>query len=591
MSDKTEAPVTPDMAELGRQLEDFTRRSQEIYQQFLSSTGKDSAFAAFDASAISKAFETWQQTLMANPDTVLKAQQAYWEASSKLWQATADRLDGKDAEPVVQPEKGDRRFRDAAWSDEVVFDHLKQSYLLFSNYIHGLVDATDGLDDKTQQTVNFYIRRYVESLSPGNFANTNPAVLRKTRETGGQNLIDGFENMLRDLERGGGQLKITMTDQDAFELGKNLAYTPGTVIFENDLMQLIQYAPATEQVYKKPLLFVPPWINKYYVLDLNEQNSMVKWVVDQGYTVFLISWVNPDEKLSHKTFESYMLEGPMAALEAIRDATGEASVNACGYCIGGTLLAVTLAYMKARGDRRIAAATLMACMTDFEDAGELSVFIDDDQLAALKKTVDERGYLSGEEMAGVFSLMRANDLIWNHVINNYLLAETAVPFDMVYWFQDSTRLPAAMITWYLDVTYNRNLLGKPNGVSLDDTPIDMAKVDTPLYFLSTEEDHICPWDATYRGAIRFAGRAEFVLGGSGHNAGVVNPPAKNKYGFRTNARKPADAEAWLETATRNEGSWWPHWHGWLSKKSGKKVAARPVAKGIEPAPGRYVKVR
>ncbi len=592
---KPESPVTPDPAEMQRQFEAFAQKSQEIYMAFLARNPSQDMAAAFDGTSIGQAFQDWQQNLMANPNAIADAQKAYWDATAKLWQATSDRMAGKPAEPVIEPDKGDRRFRDAAWTDEVVFDYMKQSYLLYAQYTHALVSGADGLDDKTRDKVDFYARRYVEALAPGNFASTNPTVLRKARETGGQNLIDGFDNLLRDLERGDGQLKITMSDQDAFELGRNLAYTPGSVIYQNDMMQLIQYAPATETVYKKPLLIVPPWINKYYVLDLTDQNSMVKWAVDQGYTVFLISWVNPDADLAHKGFENYMLEGPLAALDAIEAATGEKSVNATGYCIGGTLLAVTLAYMKAKKDKRISSATLMACMTDFEDAGELSVFVDDEQLAALKKSTDRKGYLSGDEMAGVFSLMRANDLIWNHVINNYLLAEDSMPFDMVYWFQDSTRLPAGMISWYLDVTYNRNLLGKPGGVELDGTSIDITSIKTPLYFLSTEEDHICPWKATYEGARRINAPMTFVLGGSGHNAGVVNPPTRTKYGYRTNAAMPDTADAWSETAEQHEGSWWPHWARWLGAKSGKQVPARQPGSGetaiIEPAPGSYVKVR
>ncbi len=595
MSDRPASnPIPSDPAEVARQFEAFTKQGQEIFQTFMQHQLSGTRTKPFDHAAIGKAFWEWNRKLMADPSTFFAAQQRYWEDSAKLFHATGQRLAGKQADPVISPEKGDRRFKDAAWNEEVVFDHLKQSYLLSARFAHALVDGVDDLDERTREKVDFYTRRYIESVSPSNFAATHPAVIRKTRESGGKNLIKGFGNLLRDLERGEGELKITMTDHEAFRLGENLAYTPGSVIFENEMMQLIQYDPSTETVHERPLLIVPPWINKYYVLDLKAENSMVKWLVDQGYTVFLISWVNPGAELAGKGFEDYMLEGPIAAMDAIERAIGQRQVNIAGYCIGGTLTAATLAYLAARGRERIASATLMACMIDFTDPGELSVFIDDEQLATLKAAVNRRGYLSGDDMAGVWSLMRANDLIWSHVVNNYLLAEEAIPFDMVYWFQDSTRLPAKMITWYLENVYHKNLLVKPGGLSLDGTPIDLSEITTPLYFLSTEEDHICPWESTYHGAGTFKGTVTFVLGGSGHNAGVVNPPTKSKYGYRTNDRRPTDPMAWLADAEHHDGSWWPHWSEWLAKHSAERVAARRPADGglsiIEPAPGRYVKM-
>ena len=593
MADRN-SPTTPSPDGMTRPFEAFTNQTQEIFQAFMKHQLSGTRAKPFDHAAIGKAFWEWNRKLMADPSTFFAAQQRYWEDSAKLFQATQQRLVGKQADAVISPEKGDRRFKDAAWNEEIVFDHLKQSYLLSARFAHALVDGVDDLDERTREKVDFYTRRYIESISPSNFASTNPAVVRKTKETGGQNLVKGFEHLLRDLERGEGELKITMTDPEAFKVGENLAYTPGSVIFENELMQLIQYDPSTETVHERPLLIIPPWINKYYILDLKAQNSMIKWLVDQGHTVFLTSWVNPGAELAGKGFEDYMLEGPIAAMGAIERAIGQSQVNIAGYCIGGTLTAATLAYLAATNRERVTSATLMACMIDFTDPGELSVFIDDEQLATLKKVVDRRGYLSGQDMAGVFSLMRANDLIWSHVVNNYLLADTSMPFDMVYWFQDSTRLPAKMITWYLENVYHKNLLVKPGGLSLNGTPIDLSKVTTPLYFLSTEEDHICPWESTYHGAAAFKGPVTFVLGGSGHNAGVVNPPAKGKYGYRTSPKRPEDPKAWLSDARHHDGSWWPHWSDWLAKHSTEQVAARHPADGglaiIEPAPGRYVKV-
>lgn len=587
-------PISPSPAEMVRKFEEFGKKLEEIYRAFMERQLEGNSAKPFDPIAIGKAFCEWNQKLWADPTTIFEAQRQYWEDSFKLFSATHAQMVGEAGDTVTEPDKNDRRFRDPSWSEEVVFNHLKQSYLLSARFVQTLVSDVRDLDDQTRKKVDFYTRRYIESVAPTNFAITNPEVIRKTRETGGQNLLDGFENLLRDLERGQGELKITMTDREAFTIGENLAYTPGAVVFENDLMQLLQYNPSTETVHELPLLIVPPWINKYYVLDLKANNSMVKWLVDQGYTVFLISWVNPGPELALKGFDDYLLEGPIAAMDAIEKATGQRQVNLAGYCIGGTLTATTLAYLTAKNDQRIASATLMACMTDFTDAGELSVFIDDEQLAALKEVVDRRGYLSGDDMAGVFSLLRANDLIWSHVVNNYLLAKTQLPFDMVYWFQDSTRLPAKMISWYLENAYQKNLLIKPGGVSIAGTQIDLSVVKAPLYFFSTEEDHICPWKSTYHGARIFEGPVTFVLGGSGHNAGVVNPPAIGKYGYRTNSKRPDDAHAWLEGASQHDGSWWPHWSDWLAKKSGKQVAPRCPGDGelaiIEPAPGHYVKV-
>lgn len=503
---------------------------------------------------------------------------------------------GGAAEPAVAaPAKDDKRFKDPAWDENAVFDYMKQSYLLTSRWMQSTIKSVEGVDDKTARKVDFYTRQFVDAMSPTNFVMTNPAVLRTTMETGGENLVKGLENLLSDMEDGNGQLRIRMTDTDAFTLGQNIAVTPGQVVFQTDLMQLIQYAPTTEQALKKPLLIIPPWINKYYILDLQAKNSLVKWAVDQGHTVFMVSWVNPDKPLADKGFSDYMLEGPLAALDAIQKATGEREINAVGYCLGGTLLASTLAYMAVKGDDRIATATYLTTMTDFAEAGELSVFIDEEQLAALELKMNQRGYLDGAEMANTFNMLRANDLIWSFVVNNYLLGKEPFPFDLLYWNSDATRMPAAMHSFYLRNMYQKNLLIQPGGITLDGVAIDLRKIKTPSFILSTREDHIAPWKSTFAATKLYSGPVKFVLAASGHIAGVVNPPAAKKYSHWTNPDTSLSADAWFETATEAPGSWWTEWDAWVKEQDGARVPARVVGKGklkpIEAAPGSYVAVR
>jgi polyhydroxyalkanoate synthase len=432
-------------------------------------------------------------------------------------------------------------------------------------------------------------------MSPSNFLLTNPEVLRRTAETGGENLLRGLNNLLSDLERGRGKLTVRMTDLDAFKVGENIGVTPGKVIYQNELMQLIQYAPVTEQVLKRPLLIIPPWINKYYILDLRPNNSLVRWAVAQGHTVFMISWVNPDERLADRGFDDYMREGVLDALDAVWQATGEHDCNVIGYCLGGTLLATTLAWMTARGDDRIKTATFFVTLTDFEEAGELRVFIDEEQLRALEEKMQKRGYLEGSEMATTFNMLRANDLIWSFVVNNYLLGNEPFPFDLLYWNSDATRMPARMHSFYLRRMYQQNLLAKPGGITIDGVSIDLSRITTPAYFISTRDDHIAPWKSTYRGTQLLSGEKRFVLAGSGHIAGVVNPPEGGKYNHWINTELPPDPEEWFRGATEMAGSWWPDWHRWVVAHGKEMVPARPPGSGrlapIEDAPGSYVKVR
>ncbi len=476
-----------------------------------------------------------------------------------------------------------------------MFDFIKQSYLLSARYVQDVVTHVDGLDPKTAQKVDFYSRQFVDAMSPSNFLFTNPEVLRKTAESGGENLLKGLNNLLTDLERGKGQLRIKMTDTEAFKFGENIAITPGKVVYQNDLMQLIQYAPATDKVLKRPLLIGPPWINKFYILDLRPRNSFVRWAVSQGHTVFIISWVNPDEHLAEKSFGDYMTEGYLAALDAIEQATGEREVNAIGYCLGGTLLASTLAWMAAKGDDRIKSATFFVTMMDFHEAGELGVFIDEEQLKSLEDKMNQRGYLEGSEMATTFNMLRANDLIWSFVVNNYLLGNEPFPFDLLYWNSDSTRMPARMHSFYLRKMYQENLLAQPGGITLNGEAIDLGRIRTPSYFLSTREDHIAPWKSTYRGTQLLGGEKRFVLAASGHIAGVVNPPDSGKYNHWINTDLPPDAESWFQGATEMAGSWWPDWQRWITALDKTQVKARKPGDGklkpIEDAPGSYVAVR
>jgi polyhydroxyalkanoate synthase len=533
--------------------------------------------------------------MMADPTTVVRAQFSLWQDYLRLWHTTSRRLLGHDTAPIAQPEQGDRRFRDPAWDDHAVFDFIKQSYLLTARWLVNTVNELDGFDDKTRQKLDFYTRQFVDAMAPSNFVATNPEVLRATLESGGENLLRGLNHLLDDLDRGQGKLAIKMTDLTAFELGKNIALTPGKVVYQTDLMQLIQYEPMTEQVYRRPLLIIPPWINKYYILDLQPKNSFIRHAVEQGFTVFVVSWVNPDREHADKTFEDYMVEGPLAAFEAIGQATGEREVNVIGYCLGGTLLACTLAYMAAKRDSRVKAATFLASLTDFEDPGELGVFIDEEQLAAMEQSMARRGYLEGREMATTFSMLRANDLIWSFVINNYLLGKEPFPFDLLYWNSDSTRMPHAMHSFYLRKFYQENKLIEPGGITLCDVAIDLRKIRIPVYLLSTREDHIAPWASTFAATQLFRGPRTFVLAGSGHIAGVINPPSVEKYCYWTSEELPPDPADWLEGAEQHPGSWWPHWVQWNAAKSGDKVSARHPGDGalpvLEDAPGSYVRTR
>ncbi|MGE5130299.1 MAG: class I poly(R)-hydroxyalkanoic acid synthase, partial [Sphingomonadaceae bacterium] len=490
----------------------------------------------------------------------------------------------------------DARFKDDEWSNNFLFDFIKQSYLIAARHIQHAVSNVEGLPEESEKKVAFFTRQYIDALAPTNFVMTNPQVLRETMSSGGQNLVKGLNNLLADIEKGDGQLRISMTDESAFQLGRNVATTSGKVVFQTELMQLIQFAPSTTEVYRRPLLIIPPWINKYYILDLRPSNSFIRWAVAQGHTVFVVSWVNPDARLAARGFEDYMLQGSLAALDAIAKATGEAKANVIGYCLGGTLLGCTLAYLAAKGEERVASATFFVSLLDFAQPGELGVFIDEAQVQNLEKKMNERGFLEGSEMASTFNLLRANDLVWSFVINNYLLGKDPFPFDLLYWNSDSTRMPARMHSFYLRNMYMKNLLGVPGGIELAGVPIDLSKVKLPAYFISTVEDHIAPWKTTYAGAKYLGGPLRFVLGGSGHIAGIVNPPAAKKYHYWTNEATPASADEWFAGATQHPGSWWDDWQAWIAAQNGEdRVPARTPGDGalevLEDAPGSYAMLR
>jgi polyhydroxyalkanoate synthase len=534
--------------------------------------------------------------LAAQPEKVLKAQAELFAGYMDLWQSTARRISGEASDPVVSPERGDRRFSDPQWTENPIFDAIKQSYLLSANWLNGLVSDVENADPGEKRRVEFFTKMMTDAFSPSNFLMSNPAALREAINTKGESLVRGMENFAADLERGQGQLAISQTDLSGFEVGVNVATAPGKVVFQNELFQLIQFAPATEQVYARPLLIFPPWINKYYILDLRPENSMIRWLSEQGFTVFVVSWVNPDPKLAHKSFEDYMLEGAYVAIDKVIEQTGADRINTVGYCIAGTMMSCTLARMAAMGDERIASNTFFAAQQDFSEAGDLKLFTDEDWLRVVEVSMDRAGgVLPGSSMAGTFNALRANDLIWSFFVNNYLMGKDPRPFDLLYWNSDQTRMPRALHLFYLREFYQKNRLARGE-MELGGVKLDLKAVKTPIYAQSAKEDHIAPYPSVYRGAKLFGGPVTFILAGSGHIAGVVNPPAANKYQYWTaDDGLPDQISDWLKGAKEHPGSWWPHWAKWMAEKSGPMVPARDPAKGafapIEDAPGSYVKVR
>jgi len=561
----------------------------------LARQGDGAALPSADPFHIAPALTQVMGKLAMNPEKVMRAQADLFDRYMELWRRSAARLGGETAEPVATPAKGDKRFNDPDWSENPVFDVMKQSYLLTSNWLNGLVSDVEDVEPLTKRRVEFFTKMLTDAFSPSNFLVSNPAALREAMQSQGESLLRGVQNFAADLARGGGQLAISQTDAQRFKVGENVATAPGKVVFRNDLFELLQFSPSTEEVYEVPLLIFPPWINKYYILDLRPENSMIRWLSSQGFTVFVTSWVNPDASLSGKTIEDYMTDGVYAAVEQVLEQTGAKSVNAVGYCIGGTLLSCALAHMAARGDERIGAATFFAAQQDFEEAGDLLLFTNDEWLKDLEGRIDAAGgVLPSGAMADTFNALRANDLIWSFFVNNYLMGKEPAAFDLLFWNSDQTRMPKALHMSYLADFYRDNRLAKGELV-IDNVRLDLSAVTIPIYVQSSKEDHIAPFRSVYRGAKLFGGPVTFIMAGSGHIAGVINHPDAKKYQHWTNPDLPTTVEDWQAGAAEHPGSWWPNWSEWLAARSGDKVAARDPAKGplqpLEDAPGSYVKVR
>lgn len=533
--------------------------------------------------------------LAAQPDRLMRAQADLFGQYMELWQSAARRASGEEVAPVVSPAAGDKRFNDPDWASNPMFDLMKQSYLLSSNWLNGLVAEVQGVDPAAKRRVEFFTKMLTDAFSPSNFLISNPAALREVVQTQGQSLVRGMENFAADLERGGGQLAISQTDLAKFKVGENVATAPGKVVYQNDILQLLQFDPTTETVCEIPLLIFPPWINKFYILDLRPENSMIRWLTGQGFTVFVASWVNPDQQLAAKTFEDYMLEGVYDATQQVMTQCGVDRVNTVGYCIGGTLLSVALAHMAARGDERINSTTFFAAQQDFAEAGDLLLFTNEEWLQSIEQQMDAAGgFLPSQSMADTFNALRGNDLIWSFFVSNYLMGKEPRPFDLLFWNADQTRMPKSLHLFYLRNFYKDNAL-TTGQLSLGGEHLDLSKVKTPIYVQSSKDDHIAPFRSVYRGAKAFGGPVTFTMAGSGHIAGVINHPDAKKYQHWTNEALPADVGDWIAGAQENPGSWWPHWAEWLSAKSGKQVPARDPARGklkpLENAPGSFVLVK
>ncbi len=581
------------MAENMAQLVDQGRKALAAAIGAADAGGARSELAANVADA-TKTLGVVAEYWLAKPERAAVAQAELYGGLSEIWRQTMRRFSGEDVAPIVMADPGDKRFDSPEWEQNPFFDWLRQSYLYASRWAGEMVDKTEGLDPHTRAKAAFYTRLIASAVSPSNFVPTNPELLRATIENKGENLIRGMKMLAEDINAGGGVLKIRQSDDTKFRLGVDLATTPGKVIWRNDVMELIQYAPTTAEVYARPLLITPPWINKFYVLDLNPERSFVRWAVEQGFTVFIISWINPDESKAEKGFEAYMHEGVLTALDVIEKATGERKVTAAGYCVGGTLLALTLAYMAARGDDRIDSVTFFATQVDFSEAGDLQILIDDARMAALDEEMARTGYLDGVKMANAFNMLRPNELIWTYVVNNYMKGVEPAAFDLLYWNSDSTRIPRANHSFYMRSCYIENRLARGEMV-IDGVRLNLRQVKIPIYEIATREDHIAPARSVFRGSKFFGGEVTYVLGGSGHIAGIINPPAKGKYNYLTGGPVKGSFDEWVAAARETKGSWWPHWLLWVTAQAPRKVPARqPGGTQLKPlcdAPGDYVRVR
>ena len=594
-SDETSGnPYADQLSAMTRTFSELVERNQSLMGSFLESSRRTTVPDA-DPMNVGPSLGKAGERLSGDPQKLMQANHALWKEHMALWQEMALRVFREMPEGDDGGFGRDKRFRHEDWAANPLFEYIRKSYQITSRWMMRTVAEIEGLDESDRAKVEFHTQLLVDSFAPTNFFATNPEALRTMVETNGESLVKGMRNLVRDLDPKTSQLNIMMTDPDGFRLGVDIATAPGKVVYQNDLVQLIQYAPTTTKVHARPLVIAPPWINKFYILDLQPKNSFIRWAVDAGYTVFVISWVNPDSELGGKTFEDYMQEGILDVLDAVERATGEREVSMIGYCIGGTLLSATLAWMAETGDDRIKAATFFASQADFSEAGDLKLFADEAQVAHLERLMEDKGYLEGSSMATTFNLLRAKDLIWSFYVDNYLLGKEPAKFDLLYWNADSTRMPRETHLFYLRQCYIENNLAKPGGITLKGVPIDLSKVTIPIYLQAAKDDHIAPYPSVFKSTALYGGPVRFMLAGSGHIAGVINPPAAKKYQHWINEDQPKDLDAWLEGAVEHPGSWWEDWDRWLKKHSGRKVDARVPGDGeldvIEDAPGSYVAVR
>lgn len=557
----------------------FMQAGQALAQQFMDYVGKSAPGAAEPPAA-------------ADPQALTALQKQFVDQQMSLWQSILTGQQGQPPAFKVAPEPGDRRFSAPEWRQSPIYDYLHQAYLLNSRYLKELVEVMPAQDEKTKNRLRFFVRQLADAMAPSNFAATNPEFIKLALETEGQSITDGINNLIRDFEKG----RISMTDESVFEIGRNIATTEGAVVFENEVMQLIQYAPLTPKVWSRPLLVVPPCINKFYIMDLQPENSLIRFMVEQGHTVFLVSWRNPGEAQGHLRWDDYLEQGPIAALKVVQDITRVKQVNALGFCVGGTLLTSALAVLKARGEAGVASLTLLTTLLDFSDAGEIGLFIDEQGVATRESTIGQGGLLPARDLQNTFSFLRANDLVWNYVTGNYLKGQKPQAFDLLYWNSDSTNLPGPFACWYMRHMYLENSLRVPGKLSMCGELVDLGRLDMPTYLLATREDHIVPWQSAYQSTRLLAGPVRFVLGASGHIAGVINPASKNKRSYWANPEVKTAAEDWLTAATEHKGSWWNDWAAWVQTQAGELRAPRKPGSGrkylaIEPAPGRYVRER
>jgi len=587
-----------DPAELNRVLTHIAEQSQHLINDFLHQQTQAGVLGLADSSRIGKTFLEMTQHILSNPTQLVDTQLAFWRNYWDFWQQSTAALWGQPTSPTVDPNGQDHCFNHDAWQNNFVFDYIKQSYLLTARCLQCMVAQTAGLDERTRNRLDFYTRQFVEALAPSNFPTTNPQVLRVTLESGGENLLKGLQHLLDDLAQGRHWLNPLAPQANCFTLGEDLATTPGAVVYQNDIMQLLQYTPITPQVYQRPLLAVPPWLNKYYILDLQPQNSLIKWWVEQGFTVFVISWVNPDAEQADKDFADYLSDGVLKALTVIEQITDQRSINAVGYCLGGTLLACAAAYLSSRRERRLHSCTYLNTLLDFEQPGELEVFMDEEELSVLDG--QQAAATDNPKLNAAFNMLRANDLIWSFFIEHYLLGKEDFPFDLLSWNSDTTRMPARLHSFYLRTMYQNNLLREPGGIVLLGKPLDLGKIKTPSYYLASREDHIALWRSAYSSARLFGGSVRFVLGGAGHVAGVINPPTAKQYVYWTNSENNTpkttdDPEHWLHSAQPHNGSWWQDWLAWVQPLAGSQVPARAPGEDkfprLEAAPGSYAQTR